>query len=509
MISQSRYIKIVSGVGAGASVAQRQLILRLITQNSTLPPGIVAQFSTAAAVGAYFGLNSEEYKRSLAYFAFISKNTKSPALISFARWVSASIPPMIIGDALPKVLSSFSGVNAGTLTLNNGNTAIPIVGINLSTATSMTQVASMIQTALIANLDPSLKTDSTVTWNSNTNQFVLTGASALIGSGAITATATGTANDISQLLGWATGGTVFVAGQTADTAQGAVAKSAGISNNFGSFVYCTPSAPMANTDIAAVASWNDAQNNMYIYSVAVALSNLQTLFALVTGFSGCALNVLSTTQANDYVEQSPCEILAATDYTAVNATQNYMYYQFAARNTTVSDDATANTCDAARGNYIGVTQNAGQQLAFYQRGVLCGGSQAAVDMNTYANEMWLKSAVASTLMALFLAVGRVPANITGQAMILAVMQSIIDTAKNNGTISAGKTISIVQQQYITQVSGDPGAWRQIANIGYWINVTFSSYVNTNSGLTEWQANYTLLYAKDDAIRLVNGSDTMI
>ena len=50
MISMSRYISIISGVGGGAAVAQRQLILRLVTQNSVLPPGLVAQFANAQSV---------------------------------------------------------------------------------------------------------------------------------------------------------------------------------------------------------------------------------------------------------------------------------------------------------------------------------------------------------------------------------------------------------------------------------------------------------------------------
>lgn len=506
MISQSRYIRIVSGVGAGASVAQRQLIMRAITQNSVLPPGVVAEFTTSDSVGAYFGTSSEEFKRAQAYFSFISKNIKAPSRVSFARWVSAAIAPMIVGDAIPKTLAAFAGVTAGTLTLNNGNTAIPLTALDFSGATSLTNVATILQTKINANADPQL-TGAVVTFNTNTNQFVLTGTVA--GSGVLTASATGLASDVAPLVGWATGGTVYVAGQAADTPDVAVAKSAAISDNFGSFVYCTPSTPLTNVQITAIAQWNASQNNKFLYSVPTSLANLQTLFALVKGFSGTGLNILSTTQANDYVEQCPCEILAATDYTALNATQNYMYYQFAARNITVSDDTTANTADASRGNYIGVTQNAGQQLAFYQRGVLCGGSQDATDMNTYANEMWLKSAVAAQILALFLSVGRVPANITGQAMLLAVMQSTIDQAKDNGTISAGKDINVIQQQFIAQVSGDPNAWRQIANIGYWINIQFQSYVNANSGLTEWKGVYTLLYAKDDAIRLVEGSDVLI
>lgn len=618
MISQSRYISIVSGVGGGAAVAQRQLIMRAVTQNSVLPPGLVAQFANSNSVGAYFGTSSEEYKRAQAYFAFVSKNVNSPKLISFARWVSTAIAPMIVGDTITKILSTFTAFTNGTLTINNGGVSSQISGINLSSATTLTQVASLLQTALQAagviipapgnpvtgttaggtlagatyyvkttyvnalgetigsaevtqvvalnnlltvtspgaqagatgynvyvstatgtetkqNASPinigtgwtlpttgliagaalptsnttgnAQLTNASVSFNTNTNQYVLTGSTP--GSGTLSASPTGLSTDLSAALGWTTGGTVLVAGQAAQTAAAAIAASAAISNNFGSFVFCTPATAMSNSDITAVAQWVDAQNNMYMYSLATSLANLQTLFALISGYSGVALNVLSTTQTNDFVEQSPCEILAATDYSRAGASQNYMYYQFPTRNTTVTDDNTANIVDAARGNYIGATQSAGQTLAFYQRGVLCGGSQAAVDMNTFANEMWLKAAFTAQFMSLFLNVPEVPADDSGAAMLLGVMTPTIATAKTNGVISVGKPLSAVQQQYITSITGDSTAWRQVQTLGYWLSITFSSQTNSNSNLTEWVANYQFVYSKSDAIREVNGSDVMI
>jgi hypothetical protein len=505
VISQSRYVSIISGVGGGAVAAQRQLIMRCITQNSVLPPNLIAQFGNAQSVGAYFGTQSEEYSRALAYFAFISKNINAPQLISYARWVSTAIAPMVVGDTIAKVLANIA-IADGTLTINDGTTAISVTGINLSTATTLTQAASLLQTALREQTDTQLAS-CTVSFNTNTNQFVLTGS--ITGTGNLSVTPSGLSTDLSQVLGWATGGTILVAGQAAQAPATAISNSAAISNNFGSFIYCTPATPLQNTDIENIASWNDAQNNMYLYSVATPLANLQTLFALVSGYSGLALNVLSTTQPNDYVEQSPCEILGATNYGAPAASQNYMFYNFPSRNITVSDDDTANLVDASRGNYIGVTQSAGQQLAFYQRGVLCGGTTAAVDMGVYANEMWMKSYFASQFMSLFLSVPEVPADPDGAAMLLGVMQPVIEQALENGVIAVGKTISAVQQQYITSVTGDPNAWRQVQTIGYWLNITFSSQTNTNSGLTEWYANYQFVYSKSDAIRSVTGSDIMI
>jgi hypothetical protein len=506
VISQSRYVQIVSGVAAGAAVAQRQLILRLMTQNNLLPPGLVAQFSNAPSVGAYFGTNSEEYYRAVAYFSFVSKNITSPQLISYARWVSTSIAPMVVGDTTSALLAPLAALTAGTITINDGSTAIQLTGINLSTATTLTQVASLLQTAFRLNADAQLA-NCTVSYNTNTNQFVLTGSSP--GSGSLSVTPSGLATDLGPLLGWTTGGTVLVAGQAADTPDVAVSKSAAISNNFGSFAYCTPSTPLTNTQITAIATWCDSQNNQYMYSLPTPLSNLQTLYALIKGYSGVAINILSTTQANDYVEQSPCEILAATNYNAPAASQNFMFYQFASRNTTVSDDNTANTVDASRGNYIGVTQSAGQQLAFYQRGVLCGGSQAATDMNTFANEMWVKASFSAAFMSLFLNVPEVPADPVGAGMLLGQMQPTITQALANGVIAVGKTLTATQQLTITQITGDPNAWRQVQTLGYWINIYFTTQTNPNSGLQEEVANYTFVYSKSNAIRQVVGSDVMI
>ncbi len=512
MISQSRYVNIISGVGAGANVAQKNLGMRVITQNTVLPPGIVVEFSgqaMASNVAAFFGANSEEAARATAYQGFISKQINSPGLISFARWVNAAIAPTVVGDSSTKNLASLQAVTAGTMTIMSGGTPVHITAIALNTATNLTQVATALQTAIRTSTDPQL-VGATVTFNTNTSQFVLVGT--VTGAGTLSVVLGGApplGTDIAALVGWGTTGTVNVPGQAADSAVQAVMKTTAVSNNFGSFLFATPATPLVTADIAAVAEWNDTQNNQYIYTTAVTQANAATVNAACIGFSGFAMSLLSATQPNDFIEQSPAEILAATDYTATDAVQNYMFYQFPSRNVTVTDDPTADAMDALRMNYIGVTQVNGQQLAFYQQGVLGGGAQDAVDMNTYANEIWLKSAIIAAIMSFFLAVGRVPANEIGQGQTLAILQGPIDQAKTNGTISAGKQLSIQQQQFITAQSGDQNAWRQIQTIGYWVTVTFSSFVNINNGLTQWQANYVLIYAKDDAIRLVNGQDILI
>ncbi len=504
MISQKRYVNIVSGVGAGAVAAERKLIMRVMTRNSMLPPGLVFEFSDVNVVADFFGQQSEEYKRALKYLGFINKNIQSPRTISFARWVSEPIPSMVVGDSMAKNLAGLAAQNAGQLTVNFGGQREVLTGIDLSSATNLNKVAELLTDVFDAKW-----AGTAVTFNTNTNIFELSSSGAGPASPSISITPTEDVADLAIRLGWGTSGSVLVAGQGADEPSVALQKSAGVSNNFGSVVFANSEGFLTIEQIAAVAEWNHAQNNMYMYSVPVPLSQLAQVFTAVRGFSGTALNVLSVTALNDYIEQAPCEIIAATNYNQPAANQNFMFYQFADRNVTVSDDPTADLADRNRGNYIGVTQNAGQSLAFYQRGILCGGSQAAVDMNIYANEMWLKSAISSSFLTLFLAVGAVPANDDGASTLLAVLQPTLTLAGNNGVFSYGKQLTAVQKEYIGQITGDRDAWRQVQSLGYWLDIGFESYVNQNTGLTEWKAVYQLIYSKGDVIRLVEGSDVMI
>jgi hypothetical protein len=200
-------------------------------------------------------------------------------------------------------------------------------------------------------------------------------------------------------------------------------------------------------------------------------------------------------------------ILAATDYTRVNAVQNYMYQQFALT-PTVTTTAESDRLDGLRVNYYGRTQTAGQQIDFYQRGTLMGLATDPIDMNVYANEQWLKDSAGAEIMTLLLALSEVSANSQGRGEVLTTLQGTIDQALNNGVISIGKALTTIQKLYITNASGSADAWHQVQSIGYWVDCVIQSYVTVDDR-TEYKAVYLLIYAKDDAIRKVEGTHTLI
>lgn len=500
MISFTRYVNIVSGVGGGAGVRLRDLILRLFTNSPRVPAATVIEMDNATDVGTYFGTSSPEYLRAVFYFGFVSKLITAPKKIAFSRWADVAAAARIYGTTAARVVSSFTGITTGSFKLTLGAFTTDVTGMNFSGATTLSNVASIIQTAIQAVVANGANwTGATVIYNATAQRFELVGGTTGAAPIAIAAAATGV--PIASLLGW-NGGAVFSPGVAAEEPVAAFITSVETSDNFGSFAFVQT---ISAAQIAAVALQNDTYNVKFIYTVPIVAADAATTYAALQGLSGVAVTLAPL--VTEYPELVPSMILAATAYERRNSVQNYMFQQVAL-SPSVTDNTTANTMDANRVNYYGRTQTAGQFLDFYQRGVMMGLATDPVDMNTYANEMWFKDAAGAAIMGLLLSVARVPANSTGRGQLLAILQSVIEQATFNGTISIGKPLNTTQKLYIGNLTGDALAWQQVYRLGYWLDCVLQSYVTVDSR-TEWKAVYTLIYSKDDAIRKVEGSHVLI
>lgn len=498
-IAFTKYVDITSGVGAGAVVATRELMGRLFTTNPLLPPQSFIEFENADDVGSYFGFSSVEYLRAVFYFGWISKNITAPRKISFARWVDAAVAPRVYGDSDTYTLSNFTSVSAGSIGITMGEFTTELTAIDLSSAASLSDVAAAVQTAIRAyTAGGSLFTGATVTYDATRKSFNLVGGTTGAANMVITAGETGT--DLSSRLGWLTG-SIQADGSAAETVTETLVGSAQASDNFGSFLFIPA---LTDDQVEEAATWNSGQNVKFIYCVPALAADAQDYFDLLQNLAGTAVTLSMT--SGEYPEQVPMMILAATRYDRVNSVQNYMFQSFnltPSVTTTTDSDA----YDALRVNYYGNTQSAGQTINFYQRGLLMGLATAPLDQNTYANEIWLKDFVGSRIMELLLALSRVSANSTGRSQLMAVIQGCVDRALSNGTISVGKELSNTQKLFITQITNDPLAWQQVQNIGYWFDVVMQPTVV--NGQTQYTAVYTLVYSKDDVVRKVEGTHSLI
>lgn len=502
-ISFSRYVNITSGLQGVAQVGSRNLNGLIVTSNPLVPTGTVLNFASATAVGAYFGTTSEEYYRAVFYFSFISKNTQQPQQLSFWFWNNdVATGSLIYGVQGTYAVSTFSGITTGDFTLTLGGFTDHLTGISFSGDSTLAQVAATIQTAIRAYSSGGIAwTGATVTYNATTNQFNL--VSGTTGADTISVTA-GTTTDVSALLGWGTGA-IFSNGTAAQLLPANLALLASISNNFGSF--CLTNTLSIQANIISCAAWNYSlsPNIQYLYCWAAPTSTVLTIQSALAGTGGHA-GTLSPLTAQ-YPEMLPMAVLGATNYAARNSVQNYEFQQ-ANLTASVTTDALANTYDAALINYYGQTQINGSTLAFYQRGIMSGGQ--AVDpktINVWVNELWLKSAISGAIINLLLAQAQVSANNQGLSQLTAIVQSVISQAVLNGTISVGNPLSTTQITAITNTTGNPLAWQQVQTVGYWLNVTFQQVTINN--LLQWEAVYTLIYAKDNVISTIIGTDILI
>jgi len=408
----------------------------------------------------------------------------------------------VYGGPLARTLGYLNTVTAGTMRFNFGASTVTLTAIDFSTAVSLAQVATLLTAEFAADADPNVAA-TTVSYDATNNRFVIAGS--LLDLTAMSFDQLGSGlTDVGNALSLYTSlGAINVTGvAAAQTPLEALQASINISNNFGSFVF---SSELTISEHGDIAEYNSGLNVLFQYMVPVALADYVSWSAALIGYAGTGLTLSVT--AGEYPEMVPMVQLAATDYLRRNATVNYMFKQFALT-PSVTTEAVSDALDAARVNYYGATQTAGQTLAFYQRGVLMGPATAPLDMNVYANEQWLKDSVGAALMALLLGTGRVPANEEGRLQILSVVQDSIDLAIFNGTISIGKTLTTAQRLFVTQQTGDDLAWHQIQNLGYWVDAVIQSYV-AESGITEYKAVYSLLYSKDDAVRFVSGTHSLI
>lgn len=515
-IAMTKYVNARSGVGGGAAVRSRELILRIITPSVAILPGESSEFNNLQDVGEVFAVNTPEYQYALKYFGFVSKLSTGARRLSMARWTKSATAPIVQGAAGITGATRLGQIAAATtlnITIHPGNddpdVVVPLT-LNLTAANTYEAVRAAIQTSIRTNTNPQLA-QANVLYTASAGVFTLTGGNVEAGATLTVNPATNPAEDVGALIGWTQGaGGVSIKGYDAQSPLEAITTSANSSDNFGSFGFIdstsNPPLPLTAEQQEAVAAWNHAQNNKFLYLTPTTVADAPARYDALRGFSGTALTISGS--GYDFAEFCPGEVLASTNYSRANASTNYMYVSFGNRVPQVTDTPTSDRMDAVRANYVGQTMTAGQRLSFYQRGVLMGDATAAVDMNVYCNEMWFKDDLAASIMGAFLGLPRIPANDLGRALLLTNMQATIDVALVNGTISVGRLLDAQQRAYVTLATDDPDAWQQIQNIGYWVDVTIVP-VATVDGRTEYVAQYLLLYAKDDQIRKVEGSDTLI
>lgn len=501
-IPSDRYVDITSGVGGASALSTRQLILRLFTTNELFPTNSVVTFTSPSDLLSFLNGDSSsvEYKQALQYFSYVSKSIRQPNRISFARWANVDTSAQVYGIKTA-TLDDLKLYTSADLDVTLGGSTFNASGIDFSTATTFADVANDLQVA-IAALDASLAS-TTVVFDSASGGFNLDTNGTADGAISFASSTSGFLTDI----GWDSRA-VFSEGISAQSITNVLDITEQISNDFLSISFIPDFDITTDTNDVEVSTWVSSKNFKYLYCARSTKANSQAYFDDLGGFGGTSVTLFDSDLTEEYPWLQPAAESAAIDPAKPSSFPNYMFAPNSLLTAIVTSESEANTFDAIRMNYMGRTQEAGTELTWYQRGVLMGGSTDALTMSVYVGEAWLKADLTAEFLNMFNALPSITPDASGKAIITSYLDASVARALNNGVILVGKTLTTTQKAYITQVTGDDNAFQNVQTDGYWYSVSFRQEVS-GGGVTEFIADYTLVYAKADKIRKVTGTHVLI
>lgn len=453
----SQVVQVVPSVlsAGGQAVDLNALVL---TQNTYAPYGSILQFSTVTDVQNYFGADSDEADVAEIYFAGYNNGTQLPGALYYTRYPETAIAGWLRGGSMANVTLGQLQAFTGTLSLSVAGVVKTSGTINLTSATSFSNAATIIQAAFTTP-------NFAVTYDSVHSSFIFTTSA----SGAVSTITYATTGTLATNL-MLTAATGAVLSQGADIAVPATFM-AGILNqnqNWATFMTVWES---ALTEKQAFATWSNSLAPRWLYvsqdsDVNVLNSASTTTFGdwlLANGFIGtCPIYGNFTHSA--FV----CGFAASLNFTRLNgrATLDFKSQSGLTPSVTNASDyagvvANGYNCYAAFGS-----NNPANNANWFTPGSVTGTWKWA---DTYLNQIWLNANIQLAMVNLLQQVGSIPYNTQGNSLIYSAALSPINAGINFGAIRTGINVSAAQAaeiQYVTGVNAAP----TIASQGFYLQI---------------------------------------
>ena len=410
-------------------------------------------FSSATAVGAYFGYDSNEYKAALKYFMGYDNVFKRPDTLKFARRIDVAVAGELIGGSAAK-LSDLKAITAGSFSIDVDGTTVNVTGLDLSAATTQSDVATALQAKI---------TGTTVTYNSNLNAFIV--VSATTGENSSVSVATGTNADTLGLS--SATGAVAQAGMVAMSED---ANMTAIARADGNWVSFTTLYSADDDEIIALAEWTNNQKVEYAYfpytdadgdTVPSNPNNLPNTLK-TADYEGTVLMFGTVDHA-----VAAMAIWASVDWNRYNGLPTMAFRSQNGLAASVTDETVAENLLSMNVNYYGRYASRVEDFTFFYNGKLTGGDFGFID--AYIGNIWLRNALQNAILNGLQQVARTPYTDAGYNQIRAWCLDPINRGLNNGVIQAGLNLSEAQKaQLYNEIGIDVS--EQLYTDGYFLLV---------------------------------------
>ena len=430
-----------------------------VTNNITIPIGTVQEFPDAAAVEAWFGANSNQAALANVYFGGYIGGSAVPGLLYFTQYNTTAVAGYMRGGSLASLTLTQLQLLSGTITVALNGTSTTSAAINLSSATSFSDAATLIQAGLQAGTPTNT---ATVTYDALQNAFVIT--SSTTGAGSSVGYGTDTSLSPSLFFTQATGA-VLSPGAAASTPAATMAAAVQANSNWTTFTTDYNATP---TDMLAFAAWaNTTTNKVYIgydNSTAPTEGSAPSSFgAQVATYNG----VIALYNPSGLVAALIAGITASLNFNAKNGRITYAFKGQAGLVPDVTTATAAQNLIANGYNFYGQYATSSQQFQFLQPGSISGNWKW---IDSYVDQIYFNSLFTADLLTFLSQIGAVPYNSAGYALVAESLSSAIKQMGDFGAYVTGVSLSGTQIAAINAQVGTNVAPQLTAN-GYYLQVS--------------------------------------
>jgi len=452
----SEVVNVVPSVLSAGGIAV-DLNMVMLTQNSLVPYGTVLDFANAQDVAAYCGSTSEEATLAPYYFKGFSIATTTPGALLMVRYPETAIASFLVSGSLASLSLTQLQALSGTLILTVNGTQYTSSTITLSTATSFSNAATIIQAAFTSP-------PFTVTFNSVKNAFIFTDSTT--GAASTMTYATGTLS-ASLFLTQATGAALS---QGADAATPSTFMNNLLTQTQNWATFMTVWEPTL-TEKEEFATWSNANEPRWLYVSQDSDVNILTPNNTVTFGNYLQTNQLIGTLPiyGDATHAAfACGYAASLDFNRLNGRATLAFKMQSGLVASVNNATEYNAVLSNGYNCYGYfgSNNPANNANWFAPGSVSGKWLWA---DTYLNQVWLNANLQLAIVNLLQAVTSLPYNSQGYGLVRAACLDPINAAINFGAIRTGVQLSAAQVAEIQYALGFDAS-TAIQNDGYYLQI---------------------------------------
>jgi len=439
--------------GGGSPLSMNAVFL---TANTNVPIGEAMAFASADSVGEFFGETSQEYLAAQKYFLGFDGSHIKPSALFFFQYAAAGVGAYLRGKDMGNYTLTQLQAISGNITVKIDGVDKTASNVGLSGATSFSNAASIIATALGA----------TVEFDTQLQAFEI--HSSTTGESSIIEAATGT---LATALGLTTAkGVTISQGTDAESPTEVMNAVKNATQNWGSF---TTIDEQTIENKKLFSEWSNAQGSRYVYvpwgfEVGADVSGNTTCLGVYLNdnkFNGTA-PVYGGLDKASFV----CGAIASIDFTQTNGRITFAFKGQSGLTFDVTNETTALNLKANGYNFYGNWATANDKFVFLYNGQIAGKWEW---LDAFVNQIRLNSQFQLALMTLLTSAKSVPYNALGIALQRAACQDPINEALNFGSIRAGVVLSEQQKAIINSACGFDAA-SQVESNGYYLLIQQAS-----------------------------------